>query len=68
MFTVFQIKVDGTKANKEHINKDEIDTWVADHYLKYATIQVTSDLTGVTKTYTDNGEWYEEIATTKEDQ
>jgi len=66
MFTVYQIKNDGTKANKEHINIEEIDTWIAEHYLKYATIQVIADLTGKTRTFTDAGRWYEEITTTKE--
>jgi len=65
MYTVFQIKLDGTKANKEHINKDEISNWIADHYLKYATIQIVSDTTGKVTTLTDGGRWYEEITTTK---
>ena len=59
MFTVHEVKIDGTLRNKECINNDELDAWMIAAYGKFATVQVVQDLTGKKVIYTDNGEWWE---------
>ena len=59
-FTVYRIRLDGTLTSKEHLNNvDELNTWIADVYGRFANILIVSDRTSKTITMTDNGDWFE---------
>ena len=59
-YTVYRIRLDGTLTNKEHLNNvDELNTWIADVYGRFANILIVSDRTSKTITMTDNGDWFE---------
>ncbi len=62
MFTAYKINLDSSLSHKEHLNDDEIGSWVYDYaYGKYTTIKVVQDLTNKFCIYTDNGNDFELI-------
>lgn len=59
-YKVFKIELDGTLSNAEHLNEDELDTWLNDQYGKLVNIRVErSD--GKWIHYTDNGEEFDVV-------
>ncbi len=61
MFEVFKVNLDGSLSNKEHLNDvDEVNTWIANKYGKYATIKIIKDASKFIL-MTDTGRWFEEI-------
>ena len=61
MFEVFKVNLDGSLSNKEHLNDvDEVNTWIANKYGKYATIKIIKDGSKFIL-MTDTGRWFEEI-------
>ena len=61
MFTVHNIKTDGTLSNKECLNNDELDQWLDDNYGRFANLQVVQDLTGKKIVLVDGGEYWEKV-------
>ena len=60
-FEVFKVNLDGSLSNKEHLNDvDEVNTWIANKYGKYATIKIIKDSSKFIL-MTDTGRWFEEI-------
>ena len=59
-YTVYRLRINGALTNKEHLNNvDELNTWIASVFGRFANIMIVSDRTGKTITMTDNGEWFE---------
>tara|TARA_Y100001938_G_scaffold146966_1_gene227083 strand:- start:1248 stop:1460 length:213 start_codon:yes stop_codon:yes gene_type:complete len=62
MYTVYKVNLDDSLSHKEHLNRDEIITWLYETaYGKFVTIKVVNDLTGNAQILTDNGEDYERV-------
>ena len=60
MYTVYRIRLNGNLENKEHLNGvDELNTWIASVYGRFANILIVSDRTNKVMRMTDNGDWFE---------
>ena len=54
-FTVYKVEINGSLSNKEHLNHDELDSWMDAKYGKFATVLAVRDQDGTSVRYTDNG-------------
>lgn len=54
-FSAFQVKLDGSLANRANLSHDELGEWMHQAYGKFATVRVERN-DGSTVIYTDNGE------------
>lgn len=59
-FSVFKVNLDGSLSNRENLGQNELDSYIASIYGKFATILVRAS-NGVEVTYTDNGSFYEKV-------
>jgi len=55
LFTVYKVELDGSLSHKEHLNADELDTWMSNIYGKFTTVKVIEDNSKKEIIYTDNG-------------
>ena len=61
-FIVHKVNLDGSLSHKEYLNHlDELHTWLSEKYGKFATVKITSELSGKSAIYTDNGNDFEKI-------
>ena len=53
---VNKVNLDGSLSHKEYLNNvDELNTWLAEKYGKFATVRIESEKTGKVLILTDNG-------------
>tara|TARA_R100000742_G_C4200308_1_gene29613 strand:- start:367 stop:567 length:201 start_codon:yes stop_codon:yes gene_type:complete len=53
---VNKVNLDGSLSHKEYLNNvDELNTWLAEKYGKFATVIIQSENTGKVLIMTDNG-------------
>lgn len=54
-FTAYKVELNGTLSNKEHLNFDELDSWMESKHGKFAIVAIVRDQDAKRVTYTDNG-------------
>jgi len=62
MFIVYKVNIDSSLSHKENLDSlDELNTWIADKYGKFATIKIIAVSLKAYVILTDNGKEFEKI-------
>jgi hypothetical protein len=62
MFIVYKVNIDSSLSHKENLDSlDELNTWIADKYGKFATIKIIAVSLKAYVIMTDNGKEFEKI-------
>lgn len=61
-YSAYKLNLDGSLSHRENLGQAELDDWMDRVYGKFGSVQVVRDQTGMTVTYTDNGQAWEMIA------